>query len=179
MTQDPRTQALLEAARLQVSIESRFAGEPLIHSHLTDSLEEAHPLAEEHVNCQSCGVLVHASNNECMQTWYQTFWGNFCTACFKPREVLDGRSVVNGGPTTGIVKCTPMLGVPGSSHLRCRLGHECYQGSHCASVGEHTEHAQRAKYAARVLEIYESNSPLWIEGQRFLALLTAMDEARR
>lgn len=56
--------------------------EPVIHSHITDCLPEGHPLAYESVSCIVCGVLVHASNNECMQTWVETGCGSGCLKCF-------------------------------------------------------------------------------------------------
>ena len=64
--------------------------EPLIHSHLTDVLPMDHPLANDSVYCKKCNVMLHASNNECMQTWIETALGNFCTKCFPVVEVLDG-----------------------------------------------------------------------------------------
>lgn len=56
--------------------------EPLIHSHITDGLPGDHLLAHEQVVCTGCGVLVHASNNECMQTWIETGRGAYCLKCF-------------------------------------------------------------------------------------------------
>ena len=56
--------------------------EPLIHSHITDELLDDHPLAFKTVDCEKCGVMVHASNNECMQTWVETGEGNYCLRCF-------------------------------------------------------------------------------------------------
>lgn len=56
--------------------------EPQIHSHITDGLPHMHPLADEQVTCTRCGVLVHAFNNECMQTWVETGLGNYCLVCF-------------------------------------------------------------------------------------------------
>jgi hypothetical protein len=46
--------------------------EPLIHSHRADGLPIKHELASKDVGCARCGVLVHAFNNECMQTWVET-----------------------------------------------------------------------------------------------------------
>lgn len=65
--------------------------EPRIHSHITDVLPDDHPLAHEQVECGKCGVLVHAFNNECMQTWVETGCGPFCLRCFAATrgEVLD------------------------------------------------------------------------------------------
>lgn len=57
-------------------------GEPRIHSHITDALPSGHPLAFTQVHCQICHVLVHAGNNECMQTWVETGQGDHCLACF-------------------------------------------------------------------------------------------------
>lgn len=56
--------------------------EPKIHSHLTDSLPESHPLAYESIGCKICNETLHAGNNECMQTWIETGKGNFCFSCF-------------------------------------------------------------------------------------------------
>jgi hypothetical protein len=57
-------------------------GEPLIHSHVTDVLPEDHPLAYDQVSCQVCGALVHAGNNECMQTWIEWDCEIVCMKCF-------------------------------------------------------------------------------------------------
>ncbi len=56
--------------------------EPLIHSHITDILPEWHPLAFGHVFCDKCKESLHASNNECMQTWIESGAGNHCMRCF-------------------------------------------------------------------------------------------------
>jgi hypothetical protein len=58
--------------------------EPVIHSHVTDSLPDDHPLAFEQVYCDGCGRLVHAGNNECMTTWLE--WGPYklCGHCASP-----------------------------------------------------------------------------------------------
>ena len=56
--------------------------DPKLHSHIEDTLPDDHPLAFESVECLTCHVLVHAFNNECMQTWIETGQGNFCVACF-------------------------------------------------------------------------------------------------
>jgi hypothetical protein len=63
--------------------------EPLIHSHITDGLPDDHPMANEVVDCKMCGVMVHAFNNECMQTWVESGQGNYCLGCFV--EVLKSR----------------------------------------------------------------------------------------
>lgn len=64
--------------------------EPLIHSGITDTLPQDHPLAYEPVYCDSCSrcaTMLHASNNENMQTWVEisgtSKWrGNYCLPCF-------------------------------------------------------------------------------------------------
>lgn len=58
--------------------------EPQIHSHITDALPEDHPLADQSVYCdeENCGEMLHAFNNECMQTWVETGVGNFCALHF-------------------------------------------------------------------------------------------------
>lgn len=58
--------------------------EPLVHSHVTDVLPEAHPLAYTVVYCAGCKSMVHCDNNECMQTWVE--WGPYalCGECFSP-----------------------------------------------------------------------------------------------
>lgn len=65
--------------------------EPLIHSHITDVLPEEHPSAYRAVVCEKCDALVHASNNECMQTWAETGAGAYCLKCFSDLtgDVLD------------------------------------------------------------------------------------------
>lgn len=64
--------------------------EPLIHSHITDGLPEDHPLARVTVRCDgvSCSEMLHSETNECMQTWLETDWGNYCLRCFPIRDVL-------------------------------------------------------------------------------------------
>jgi hypothetical protein len=59
--------------------------EPQIHSHNIDVLAYDHPWAWEQVYCESCSELVHAVNNECMQTWIE--YGAkerraICATCF-------------------------------------------------------------------------------------------------
>lgn len=56
--------------------------EPKIHSHIEDMLPDDHHLACEDVECKGCGDMVHAFNNECMETWVETGLGNFCLGCF-------------------------------------------------------------------------------------------------
>lgn len=58
--------------------------EPRIHSHLDDLLPGGHPLAFRVVYCdfQDCHAMLHAENNECMQTWIETGIGNYCLPHF-------------------------------------------------------------------------------------------------
>ena len=63
--------------------------EPILHSHVSDVLPDDHKLAFKQVNCNKCKELVHAGNNECMQTWFETEYGNYCTNCWKPIAVLE------------------------------------------------------------------------------------------
>jgi hypothetical protein len=56
--------------------------EPLLHSHVTDTLPDGHELAHVTVYCQVCGAMLHASNNECMQAWVETGKGPYCVKCF-------------------------------------------------------------------------------------------------
>lgn len=56
--------------------------DPKIHSHIEDVLPNEHPLSHKCVLCSTCGGMLHASNNECMQTWIETGNGNFCVRCF-------------------------------------------------------------------------------------------------
>lgn len=58
--------------------------EPLIHSGLTDVLDDTHPLAYETTYCDgdNCGEMLHCGINENMQTWVEAHKGNYCLPCF-------------------------------------------------------------------------------------------------
>jgi len=56
--------------------------DPVLHSHIEDVLPDDHPLAFSDVFCRECGGMLHADNNECMQTWVETGLWNFCIQCF-------------------------------------------------------------------------------------------------
>jgi hypothetical protein len=71
--------------------------EPKIHSHIDDVLPDEHPLAFTCVDCVVCGVMVHASNNECMQTWIETGKGAYCLKHFAERKDDFGDSTVLSG----------------------------------------------------------------------------------
>lgn len=67
-----------------------FSKEPIFHSHISDMLDPGHPLANKSLGCDNgCGNQLHAFNNECMQSWWETEFGNFCTDCFKPESVME------------------------------------------------------------------------------------------
>lgn len=61
---------------------TRYAGEPLIHSHVTDELPDEHPLAHRCIYCLGCQEMVHCENNECMTTWVECNAGAYCLQCF-------------------------------------------------------------------------------------------------
>jgi hypothetical protein len=74
--------------------------EPVVHSHLTDRLNDDHPLAYEMVMCDmkrehGCKRSLHAANNECMTTWVEFAGLNVCARAFamyvleKSQGVLD------------------------------------------------------------------------------------------
>ena len=60
-----------------------FTREPLVHSSITDSLPDEHPLANKSIYCDypTCNQMLHAVNNECMQDWLEFQDGNFCWDC--------------------------------------------------------------------------------------------------
>jgi len=68
---------------------------PVLHTHIEDVLPDDHPLAFDTVYCEGpeCNRMLHAFNNECMQTWVETGKGNYCIWCFmrvtKGPEVLE------------------------------------------------------------------------------------------
>jgi len=70
-----------------------FTKEPIIHSHISDLLDDDHPLAYRAVNCDKCGETVHSGSekgeNECMQTWIETEFGNYCSLCFEFSDHME------------------------------------------------------------------------------------------
>ena len=60
--------------------------EPLMHSHIEDGLPDNHPLDNEEVFCKDCNEMLHAANDECMRTWVETGFGNYCIKCFKKQS---------------------------------------------------------------------------------------------
>lgn len=67
-----------------------FTKEPIFHSHISDSLDENHPLAFVSIGCDAlCGKQLHAFNNECMSSWWETEFGNFCIFCFSPISAME------------------------------------------------------------------------------------------
>lgn len=83
--------------------------EPRIHSHIEDMLPHAHPLAYAHTNCAKCGDLVHAGNNECMQTWVETGQGCYCLQCFNFLHIHMGEVLDDdwGLPDDGQINVVP------------------------------------------------------------------------
>jgi hypothetical protein len=70
------------AERVRDALEKeRDPGEVKVHSHVEDELPDGHPLQWQQVQCVACGVLVHAGNNECMQTWFEFSNANVCAPC--------------------------------------------------------------------------------------------------
>lgn len=65
-----------------------FTRDPILHSHIEDVLPDNHPLAFKNVYCVGIDcrggypAMLHAENNECMQTWIEAGAGNFCISCF-------------------------------------------------------------------------------------------------
>lgn len=57
-------------------------GEPRIHSHIVDCLPDDHNYAFVSVYCKRCCEMVHAFNNECMQSWVECGRGEYCLSCF-------------------------------------------------------------------------------------------------
>lgn len=55
--------------------------EPLIHSYITDRLDDSHPLAWKSLRCKMCDCHLHTLN-ECMRPWVETGKGNYCLMCF-------------------------------------------------------------------------------------------------
>ncbi len=91
-----------------------YAREPRIHSHIEDCLPENHPLAFKQVSCDSKrpdgswlhDELLHAANNECMQTWVETGEGNYCWACAskKLESVLWNGLALGQDPATAALR---------------------------------------------------------------------------
>ena len=63
--------------------------EPRIHSHITDCLPHSHLSAYDMVYCCTCKNILHAANNECMQTWVETGIGPFCIMCFAKHPEIE------------------------------------------------------------------------------------------
>lgn len=79
---------------------TEFARDPVLHSHIEDVLPDDHTLAFANVYCAGVGcgngypAMLHAENNECMQTWVETGAGHFCIQCFAKLpdvEALGGK----------------------------------------------------------------------------------------
>jgi hypothetical protein len=66
-----------------------FRRDPILHTHVEDTLDDAHPLAWTTIYCDDCSEMIHAGNNECMDAWVETGKGNFCLSCFAKRYATD------------------------------------------------------------------------------------------
>jgi len=64
--------------------------EPTIHSHISGTLPDAHPLAYVFVACEKCHAAIHDSKNKCLQTWVETGKGNYCVQCFNFLHIHEG-----------------------------------------------------------------------------------------
>lgn len=67
---------------LQLKI-TKMYNEPIVHSHNTDCLDDDHEMLNKNVYCEKCNVIVHAFNNECMQTWIEYKGKALCSKCAK------------------------------------------------------------------------------------------------
>ena len=72
--------------------DARVTAEPLIHSGLTDVLDDTHPLAHETIYCgtPACTEMLHHCINENMQTWVEAPKGNYCLPCFTTLDEAKG-----------------------------------------------------------------------------------------
>jgi hypothetical protein len=91
--------AVVEELRGEVETQPwpEVSQEPLCHSHLTDGLPDDHPLAWQQVHCERCSELVHAANNECMQTWFEFEGHVACAPCFGDYLCLFGDALGEKG----------------------------------------------------------------------------------
>lgn len=56
--------------------------DPVFHSHITDFLPDEDDRAYTSIFCTRCNEMVHAFNNETMQSWFDTGVGPLCWDCF-------------------------------------------------------------------------------------------------
>lgn len=86
----------VNAAKLVTPLRRPGSGqEPLIHSGITDVLDDEHPLAHETVYCDGAACrgraeMLHHCINENMTTWVETRKGNYCLPCFTALDDADG-----------------------------------------------------------------------------------------
>jgi len=62
--------------------------DPIFHG-AADVLPDDHPNAWVSLYCIRCAEMVHAFNNECMQAWFETYYGPLCFECFALSEYED------------------------------------------------------------------------------------------
>jgi hypothetical protein len=55
--------------------------DPILHSFVTDTLPDGHPLQWETVHCDRCHKMVHCQD-ETMDLWIESTEGNHCLPCF-------------------------------------------------------------------------------------------------
>jgi hypothetical protein len=58
--------------------------EPILHTDSVDVLPESHPWCELDVYCAKCNEMLHAGNNECMQSWVEYRGVALCARCAQP-----------------------------------------------------------------------------------------------
>jgi len=102
--------------------------EPKIHSHIEDCLPDNHPKALEDIHCENCTDLVHANNNECMQTWIETGKGAYCFHCFS--EMTRNKYLTNelALPNPSLKQCTQCPHTVGDSDVRDCCFPDCVGG---------------------------------------------------
>jgi len=63
---------------------SQWTTEPVLHTWITDSIDEDDPRSWTHILCVVCKTTVHAAPNECMSPWADTEAGAICLGCLWP-----------------------------------------------------------------------------------------------
>jgi hypothetical protein len=63
-------------------VEASSPRNPVLHTHVERGLPDGHPYAGQAVYCQFCRDPLHASTNECLQTWVETGRGPYCLEDF-------------------------------------------------------------------------------------------------
>jgi len=63
---------------------SRWLTEPILHTGITDSIDEDDPRSWTSISCVACNKAVHDVPNECMSPWADTESGAMCLDCLWP-----------------------------------------------------------------------------------------------